>query len=235
MEREYLSREPRQYTKKEKLQNWFYYNKWYLAIGAVILYVIGSMIWNVLGIGQTKPDYTVAYLSSRRLTPEMVQTLEQGLATLGQDRNGDGTVSVLVSQYIIAGGESVENMTHDYAGEMGMLADITEGFSTFFLLEDPESFQKHYQVLSHRDGTPPHEEDYAALDKVYRWDACPALAGLDLGNYTESYLDITETGSFQELLSGLYVGRRYFYDSKMDTDPQGSQAFWDAMTAGAAE
>ncbi|MBR2047838.1 MAG: hypothetical protein IJ960_04495 [Oscillospiraceae bacterium] len=235
MEREYLSREPRQYTKKEKLANWFYYNKWYLAIGAVILYVLGSMILNMLGIGQVKPDYCVAYMSSRRLTPEMQKTLEEGLASFGRDLNGDGTVAVCVSQYIIAGGESMENATHDYAGEMGMLADITEGFSTFFLLEDPEQFQKHYQVLSHRDSTPPDQEDYSAMDKVYRWADCPALAALELGEYTESYLDITETGAFQDLLSNLYVGRRFFYDEKMEADPQANQAFWEAMTAGAAE
>lgn len=235
MEREYLSREPRQYTKKEKLQNWFYYNKWYLAIGAVALYVIGSMVWNLLGIGQVAPDYTVGYMSSRRLTPEMVQTLEEGLARFGQDVNGDGKVKVTVTQYIVAGGESMENITHDYAGEMAMLADITEGFSTFFLLEDPEHFQQQYQVLSHRDGTPPHEEDFSALDKVCRWADCPALSGLSLGEYTESYLDITETGDFQELLSGLYVGRRFFFDTKMEPDPQANQAFWEAMTAGWAE
>ena len=47
MEREYLSREPRQYTKKEKLQNWFYYNKWWLAVAALIVYVAGSMIWKL--------------------------------------------------------------------------------------------------------------------------------------------------------------------------------------------
>lgn len=235
MEREYLSREPRQYTKKERLQNWFYYNKWYLAIGAVIVYVLGSMLWGALGIGQVKPDYAVAYMSSRRLTDEMVQALETGLASLGEDLNGDGEVTVLLSQYIVAGGESMENVTHDYAGEMAMLADITEGLSTFFLLEDPVQFQKNYQVLSHRDSSPPDPEDYEALDKVFRWADCPALAGLDLGEYAESYLDITETGDLQDLMADLYVGRRYFYDPNMETDPQANQAFWEAMTAGAAE
>lgn len=225
----------REYTKKEKFQNWLYYHKWYLVAGAVVLHIAGSMLWNVLGIGQTKPDYNIAYMAGRRLTEEMVQTLEEGFAGFGQDLNGDGKVTVCLNQYIVAGGESMENITHDYAAEMSMLADITEGLSTIFLLENPEQFQQNYQVLSHRDGTPPLEEDYSAADKVYRWSQCPALTALDLGEYTESYLDITETGTFQELLSGLYVGRRFFPDTQTDPNPQATQLFWEAITAGAAE
>ena len=225
----------REYTKKEKFQNWLYYHKWYLVVGAVVLHIAGSMLWNVLGIGQTKPDYNIAYMAGRRLTEEMVQTLEEGFAGFGQDLNGDGKVTVCLNQYIVAGGESMENITHDYAAEMSMLADITEGLSTIFLLENPEQFQQNYQVLSHRDGTPPLEEDYSAADKVYRWSECPALTALDLGEYTESYLDITETGTFQELLSGLYVGRRFFLDTQADPNPQATQLFWEAITAGAAE
>ena len=235
MEREYLSREPRQYTKKEKLQNWFYYNKWWLAVGALILYVAGSMIWTVLGIGQTKPDYTFAYLGDLRLPDEAAQQLCQALASLGEDLNGDGQVAVELNQYITSNGSSAEDLNYAYAAQMSALADITEGMSTFFLMEDPESFQKNFQILAHLDGSFPDDADFSAGDKVYRWADCPALTGLELGTYTDSYLDITETGELQDWLSGMYLGRRYFYDESQQRYPQGDQALWEAMTAGVKE
>lgn len=235
MEREYLSREPRQYTRKEKLQNWFYYYKWYVAVGLLIVYVAGSMIWNALGIGQVKPDYSFAYMGNRRLTEETVAALTDALASFGEDLNGDGQVKVELNQYITSGAVDLESMTYDYAAEMSMLADITEGLSSFFLLEDPETFQQNFQILCHYDGTPPAEEDYGAADKVYRWTDCPALTALELGQYTDSYMDITETGEIQQLLSGLSLGRRYFYDKSQETYPEGNAALWNKLTAGAAD
>ena len=233
MEREYLSREPRQYTKKEKLQNWFYYNKWWLAVGALIVYVTGSMLWNALGIGQVKPDYCFAYLGSRRLPEESVQVLEQAIAALGEDLNGDGQVTVELTQYITS--DSAENANYAYAAEMSMLADITEGLSTFFLLEDPAAFQSHYQVLAHFDGTAPADEDFDAADKVLRWGDCPVLTGLELGDYTDSWLDLTETGRLQDLMQDLYLGRRFYYDRTQQEYPEGDHALWEKMTANAAE
>ncbi len=82
--------EKREYTKWEKFSNWFYYNKWYLAVGCIVLYVVGSMLWNALGIGQVKPDYRIAYVGSRQLPQDCVTALENALSQYGQDVNGDG-------------------------------------------------------------------------------------------------------------------------------------------------
>lgn len=225
----------RQYTRKEKIANWFYYNKLWVAAGAIILWVVGSMIWNALGIGQVKPDYSVAYMGSQALPEDCAAALERELAALGQDLNGDGVVKVTLSQYITANSENLENMTYAYAGEMAALADITEGLSTFFLLEDPEGFQNLFQILAHLDGSAPAEEDFSGLDKVYLWTECPVLTALELGSYTDSYLDITETGDCQQLLAGLYLGRRFYYDEALHKNPEADEAFWAALTAGAAK
>ena len=223
----------REYTKKEKFQNWLYYHKWWLAAGAVILWVIGSMLWNVLGIGQVKPDYRFAYVGSRRLPEETVAVLENALASFGEDVNGDGRVAVSLTQHITAGQENMDNMMYGYAAEVTVLADVTQGESVFFLLEDPVDFQLSFQILAHRDGSAPAEDDFEALDKVFRWADCPALAALALGTYEDSYLDLTETGELQDLLSNLYLGRRYFYIAEQDTHPEANARFWQALTEGA--
>ena len=223
----------REYTKKEKFLNWLHYNKIWVAAVALIIWVAGSMLWNVLGIGNVKPDYRVAYVGSVRLPDSTVEAVENALAAFGQDVNGDGKVAVELTQHISGSESNTENMMYGYASEVTVLADITEGESTFFLLENPVDFQLTFQILAHLDGSMPAEDDFGALDKVYLWDNCPALASLDLGNYEDSYLDLTETGENQELLSGLYLGRRYFYDPGQQKNPEADNAFWLAITEGA--
>ena len=225
----------RQYTKKEKFLNWLHYHKIQLAAGALVLGVAGSMLWNVLGIGQIKPDYRFSYIGSRELAEETVSTLENALASFGDDLNGDGRVAVSITQHITADPTNTDNMMYGYAADMTVLADITEGESTFFLLEDPVSFQLSFQILSHPDGSIPAEDDFTALDKVFLWKDCPALASLELGMYEDNYLDLTETGEIQDLLSGLYLGRRYFYDSSQQGYPEADDALWRAMTEGAVQ
>ena len=225
----------RQYTKKEKFLNWLHYHKIQLAAGALVLGVAGSMLWNVLGIGQIKPDYRFSYIGSRELAEETVSTLENALASFGDDLNGDGRVAVSITQHITADPTNTDNMMYGYAADMTVLADITEGVSTFFLLEDPVSFQLSFQILSHPDGSIPAEDDFTALDKVFLWKDCPALASLDLGMYEDNYLDLTETGEIQDLLSGLYLGRRYFYDPSQQKYPEADDALWRAMTEGAVQ
>ena len=132
----------REYTKKEKFLNWLYYNKLGIAAVAVILWVLGSMVWNLLGIGQVKPDYCFAYVGSRQLPAETVATLETALAAFGTDLNGDGRVTVSLSQHVTADPTNTDNMMYGYAANMTVLADLTAGESTFFLLEDPVSFSR---------------------------------------------------------------------------------------------
>lgn len=223
----------REYTKKEKFLNWLHYNKLWVAAVALILWVAGSMIWNVLGIGETKPDYRMAYVGSRKLTDGTVEALENALASFGQDVNGDGKVTVRLTQHITADPTSSDNLMYGYAADMTVLADITDGESTFFLLENPVDFQISFQILANLDGSAPPEDDFEALDKVFLWKNCPALASLELGTFEDNYLDITETGEIQDLLANLYLGRRFFYDPGQQAHPEADNAFWMAITEGA--
>lgn len=221
------------YTRRQRLENWFYYNKLWVLIVLVILWALGSMLWNVLGIGQTTPDYTFSYVGRLELPRDGIAALEFSLAQLGEDLNGDGEVVVKLNQHVVTDNSYADNMTYSYGSQVTMLADITAAESHFFLLEDPVDFQLSYQILANLDGSIPAEDDFEAMNKVYRWADCPALASLELGTYEDSYLDITETGEIQDLLEDLYLGRRYFYDPAQQKNPEGDNALWLAMTEGA--
>lgn len=219
----------REYTRWEKFQNWFYYNKWWLLIGVIVLYVAGSMLWGILGIGQVKPDVCVAYVGSRQLPDDCVKALEASLAAYAQDWNGDGKVKVQLSQHITAAGSDA---MYGYAAQVTVLADITQAESYFFLVEDPDSFQQAFQILACPDGSIPDEEDTSGRDKVVAWKDCPTLTGLELGTYTDFYLDQTETGPCQRLLEDLYLGRRFFQTAPEQLE--GWEAMWDRLTGSTA-
>ena len=223
------------YTRRQRLENWFYYNKLWVLIGLVILWVVGSMLWNVLGIGQTEPDVRILYVGSRQLPEDCVHTLEQALAAFAEDLNGDGTVTVVVTQFVTTSDGALDNQLYGYGSEITVLADITEGESHFFLLEDPVDFQLSFQILANLDGSAPAEDDFKAMDKVCRWADCPALASLELGSYEDRYLDITETGEVQDLLKDFFLGRRYFLDPDQQEDPEADHSFWQAITEGATQ
>ena len=172
---------PRERTRKEKLLNWLHYNKLWLIAGAVVLWIAGSMLWNVLGIGRVKPDVIVAYIGSDPLPEESAKALEAALSALTEDRNGDGQAVAELRQYATnRSGDPGTTVYYNTADNTALIADITQAESYLFLVEDPDGVQLAYQILAMPDGTPPEDDDYTGMDKVYRWGDCPVLGGLDV-------------------------------------------------------
>jgi len=203
-------------SRKEKLANWFYYYKWWIVVWAVLLYILGSILWDALGIGKVKPDHIFAYIGSSELSEEFAGSLETELASLGSDVNGDGKVTVELRQYVTGyDGDPETAMYYNYASDVVLVADINQGESYFFLMEDPAGIQKAYQILALPDGSPPSEGDDGLEGKVFSWGDCPALAGLDID---------------QARMENLWIGRRCFYDEKQSHDAD--DALWNTITKG---
>lgn len=226
MEHEYLSREPRQYTKWERFKNWVYYNKWWVIAAAVLLYIVISIIIHIGNV--VTPDYRFAYVGSTPLPESAVSSFQEAIESLGKDLNGDGQIKVELRQYVFP--EDSLDPTYGNASLIALTADFTSGESYFFLLEDPEAFHKQYQVLANLDGSLPAEDDLSSNGKVLRWDACPTLSSLPLGEYSAEVLGEKITGDCQSIFSTLYLGRRYFYSQKSAADQEGCTALWDILT-----
>lgn len=208
---------PKPLTKKEKALNWLHYHKLHLIAAAVILWIALSMLWSVLGIGQTKPDYVFAYIGRDTLPEESATALETALSALGEDVNGDGKVVVELRQYATdRSGDLETTLYYNSAANTQLLADITAGDSYFFLAEDPQNVQRSFQIFADLDGTPPADGDYEAADKVFRLGELPTLAELNG-------------------LSELYLGRRCFYDEKQAEAQTANEAFWKVLTEGAVK
>ena len=228
---------PREYTKKEKAQNWWHYHWVAVVIGVAAVFFGGWIIKDIFF--QVKPDVQIAYVGTHELPVDTVNALQNALTPFCHDENGDGKVVVQVATYNVdfdAENESTDAY-YQMAGMTRLNGDLSSGSKTcIFLLEDPENFEKMTGALRYLNGTTPEDQDDAAADwqqMVYRWTDCPVLTGLDLGNF-EGYTaldDITDTN--QNALAHLYVGCRGVWDNDQAEAFADGFALWDTLTAGA--
>lgn len=221
--------EKRELTPAEQRKNWWYYHKWHIVIGVLLTAMAVSLLTQALGIGRIKPDYQVAYVGTYSLPEETAAALEAGLAALGEDLNGDGRVAVQLNQYPTDYGMDVEA---SIAAQTALVADLVSCESYFFLLEDPEGFRTEDQVLRRLDGSLP-EDGSSAEGSYLAWEQCPALAAIELGEYQYNLGGETLTASGRELVSRLYIARRGFWTEKTCAYPDGCDALWEKITAGA--
>ncbi len=226
--------EKRELTPAEKRANWWHYHKWHIAIAAVLVLSVGSILWHVLGVGEAKPDIQIAYVGAEPLPADTAFALQNALAGLFTDCDGDGAVTVQLNQYVTGGhADEADDVYYAYAASAKLMADITQCDSYLFLLDDPDTFQRNYAVLRPLTGDSA-AEGMPWEECALRWSDCPVLSGLDMGSYTEQMLDQQTSGESQDLLSGLYVARRGFWTEKTCAYPGACDGLWDTLTEGAA-
>lgn len=218
-------------TKSEKASNWWYYYKWYVIVGIVIAAFAFHLIGTLLGFWTKDPDFQIAYVGSYSLPEETITALEQGFASIAEDFNGDGEIIVQINQYSCIGQNADSGFGYyEYENEIPLIGDISACDSFFFLTDDPDSLQQTFQIFSDLDGNRPDDEDYSAEGKVIAWVDSPILAEMELGEYIPAYGYEEQTiTTNQELLSGLYIGRRSFYDDKVSDNYEKCCELWDLI------
>lgn len=213
------------------MKNWWYYHKWYVICGVLLCFIVLHLTGNALGWFSKSPDLQIAYIGEASLPEETVDAVEKAFSSLAGDYNSDGEVLVQVNQYVSGSFEDTDAEAAQYrqAAEIGIIADINDCESYFFLLDNPEDFQKQYQILAMPDGSCPDSTDFSADHKVIQWSSVKSLSEMELGDYTASLLGQENTGSNQELLSELYLGRRCFYTDKKSDHTEECDALWNTL------
>lgn len=186
----------------KKFKNIWYYYKLPVFGSLLLIFILLTVIINFLGIGKTYPDYQIAYVGETRLPEDTINSLCKALESISEDLNNDNKVIVQINQY------TNDTSEVKYTSNAKLLADIVDSQSYFFLLENPDEFQKQYEVID---------------SDVYRFENCPVLNNLKLNGYSIQILNETVTGDNQELLSDLYFARRY-------TDNDEYEKWWELLT-----
>lgn len=218
-------------TQSQKASNWWYYHKWYVIGGIIIVAAAFHLIGTLLGFWTKDPDFQIAYVGSYTLPEETISSLEQGFASIAEDFNGDGEVIVQINQYSYIGQSADSSLAYyEYGNEIPLIGDISACDSFFFLTDDPDRLQQMVQIFSDLDGNRPDDEDYSTEGKVIAWVDCPILAEMELGEYDVSNgFDEEAAVNNQELLSGLYIGRRCFYGDKVSANYEKCCELWELI------
>lgn len=222
--------EPGLSDRQKKWKNWWYYYKWYVICGVILLGIIINVTGSYLGLWTKAPDFQIAYVGKTQLPNDTVSALERIFASLASDFNGDGEIIVKVNQYI-SGTQNADPETsyYEYASEISLIGDISDCESYFFLMDDPDQFQRDFQLLACPDGSCPGDTDYSTKDKVIPWSSCSLLAEMELGSYSSSILGKEVSGDNQELLSGLYIGRRCFFTDDITKHAAECSDLWNTL------
>ena len=224
----------RELTPAEKRKNWWDYHKWHVVVGVLVLLLLLDLGRSILHIGEIQPDVQAAYVGQAALPEQTVAALEEALAALAQDANGDGRTVVRLNQYSVFTDPSADP-NFAAAEQVRLMGDLQNCDSAIFLLEDPALFQTQYGVLCFPDGRLPPEEGPVPEGLWLAWTDCPVLRELELGTYEYDVMGQTFTGENRTLLEGLSVARRGFWTDRTAKNPEACAALWEAITAGAEE
>lgn len=216
--------------KIKKYRNWWYYHKWYVLCTVIFLGIAINVIGSSLGLWTKSPDFQIAYIGKTELPQDTVAALEQAFASIASDFNNDGQVIVQINQYIDGIQSSdAETAYYEYASEISLIGDISGCESYFFLMDDPDHFQQEFQLLASPDGSCPSETDYSIEDKVIAWSDCSVLSELELGTYSTIIMGEPVSGNSQDLISGLYLGRRCFFTDDITDHAEQCSELWNDL------
>ena len=235
--RDVKPREKQELTPEQKRRNWWDYHKWHVLIAILCVVLIGDVIYDAVQNSRNRPDYVVAYVGQTALPDSLRERLEEGLAQLGEDLNGNGTVRVEVRQFVIAPESenpvfAMEDTERGYASSLLLQGNIETVESMIFLLEDPALFQATFPILCRADGTLVEDTPDSDVPLYYRWADCPALTELQMPNFEVPVISGTIEGDCQKALAELGVARRGLWDDGVNDSILGAIALWERMTEG---
>ena len=147
---------PKEYTKKEKVQNWWHYHK-FIVLGVVVAILV--VAWFIKDtVFHTRPDVQIGYIGQYDLPADTVTALQDALTPYCTDLNGDGKVVVQVNSYTVDFNAENDNSDayNQMAGVTRLSADLSDSGTLYvMLIADPAGFQKSTGALAYLDGTPP--------------------------------------------------------------------------------
>lgn len=174
---------PPELTPKQKRQNWWLYNKQWVALALVVVCIVGLGIKDM--VQRVEPDYKVLYISPTYLAESISEQLRDNIAALGQDLNGDGEVVVDIiacqinfydefAEVDASDPDAQDSTANDayvqMAGVTRLMAEVDACDSLIIITDEPEDVKESYQIVE--DGT------------LYKWLDCPTLVDMNL-TYTD--------------------------------------------------
>lgn len=209
-------------TPKGKWENFWYYHKFHLLIGLIVIALIYSFVYELTT--KEEPDYQIGVLTETKFSDEAAAVLEQKIARYGEDLNGDGRVIVRVNPYFIVmeEGKEVSDPSLQMASVAKFLSDLETGDSMIFLTDDTsfQGHQKSREMFSNLDGTVP-EVGAGQNETAMRlpWKDAKPLSSL-VTEADLSMLDVDSRQKVMQQLDGLGISLRVFSGTPLEQNPE---------------
>lgn len=166
-----------------KLSDFWYYYKWYILGGLMLLIVIGNFLFQRAAV--TNKDATVSMVTLTQVTQEQYQGLVEGLEKIAPDVNGDGQVLVTMNIYYYDPSQPQSDADMFSATAVHLAAEIADEGADFYLSDLPH-------VMA--EATTLHCVGYVA-----DFPGLAAIAGVDPNKY-QVYVFHPEAAPLLELL-----------------------------------
>lgn len=168
----------------------FWRRRWPVVV--ILTVGLGLLLWGGANfLTQREPDIQMAVVHAQPLPDSVRSTLEDSLAALVGDRNGDGKALAQINDYTVVFDGGAVDSDMQTAGATLLVTDVAAGVSAFYLVEDASGFLERYN-------------DKVEAGRAALWEDCPTLAGLDAGSYTVLE-NMTENLPGQDLLAPFTV------------------------------
>lgn len=223
--------EKKEYTKKEKFSNWWHYHWGWVAGGIAAVVLIITLVYPVFA--QTKADLTVGVITPGAFPDGLVETLQDSLAPLVGDRNGDGKTVVIVETFVIYTEEEltssqggVVDPNLQMAGIVRLTGALSGGEPVLFLVDSaglPE-YQERFGLIGNIDGTSLPEGSEGWKDASVLWADSPTLSGLAMAF---PLLD-GQTIDAQPIMGNFRLALRPFEGTTLDNNKQGPATWQNA-------
>ena len=167
-------------TPEDKRKNWWYYHKGHLLAALILCAVLGSLLYSILG--KTKPDYTVAVMTSYSMPENGRTELKRVLEQYADDRNGDGQVYVDVTCYVFSTTmpSTTDAMQQQQAAVARFAGDVISNESMIYI-HNEEAFEYMKSDFSgffqYADGSPMPGDATDFENAMLPWDEVSALSG----------------------------------------------------------
>lgn len=191
--------EPKEYTKKQKLMNFWYYNKFKVILGALAVIIVGGVAYSMAT--KVEPDLSVMILAENYDLLNKPDEMTAYFTELAEDINGDGKVYVIVQQVPIV--DAIENpilVQTQASNKSRFMAELQINQTVLFISNDKA-------------------DELSGADTIMEdlTDEYPDVPGLaEKGLYLSG--SKLEEAIGAELPEDVYIGLREYYDVGKKSD-----------------
>lgn len=187
----------RKYTFKEKVSNFFYHNKWWLAIACVFAVIIGYLIYDT--VTAEKYDMYILLISDDNALYLNQQYLIELFEANCEDANGDGEVNVALLYY--APSDDAVTNTYYHTNESSLSAQFHMG-DTIVVIADSTLDETIYPQETLADlGQYIDSEHIKSYGYYVNDTAFKDICGLDELMYDDMYIGlrkVTDGASYEK-------------------------------------